>query len=230
MPLLEGCWELFDVFGQSAEEVGEVFFFRGHEIEEVLNEIPVLIFRKANFLGEDGEACGFEEVGKFFQFGFGEFDGFFFIVREEGEKGFGKAGEVPLCDTGLVVVGVSALLIDGAKFFLGIKVVHEGAGSVVDGLAGEAHVVGVHDAVDEANTHPLGDEIGLAGDDVAEKVEGVFCVGEVTLVGVVDKGSKAFGVALCGEVLGGANAEVGACDAGEDSSFLRLFAEDEFAT
>jgi hypothetical protein len=44
----------------------------------------------------------------------------------------------------------------------GVVVVHEGAGAVVDGFARQGHVVGVHDAVDEAHAHPARDQLGLA--------------------------------------------------------------------
>ena len=44
-------------------------------------------------------------------------------------------------------------------------------GSVVDGLAGDRHVVGVHDAVDEPDEHPLRDEGRLGGDDRLEQRE-----------------------------------------------------------
>ena len=36
--------------------------------------------------------------------------------------------------------------------------IHESAWAVVDSLTGDRHVVGVHDAMDEAHMHPAGNE------------------------------------------------------------------------
>ncbi len=58
-------------------------------------------------------------------------------------------------DARLVDVGVAAAVVDRAEHRVGLVDVHEGAGAVVDGLAGDRAVVGVHDAVDEAHQHPL---------------------------------------------------------------------------
>lgn len=43
----------------------------------------------------------------------------------------------------------------------GVIVVHEGAGAIVDGFARDRHIVGVHNAVDEADAHPFRDERDL---------------------------------------------------------------------
>ena len=53
--------------------------------------------------------------------------------------------------------------------------VHEGAGAIVDGFACDRHVVGVHHAMNEADEHPFGDEVGLARNHKVQKREdGVF--------------------------------------------------------
>jgi hypothetical protein len=53
--------------------------------------------------------------------------------------------------------------------------VHERAWAVVDGLAGDGHVVGIHHAVNETNQHPLRDEFGLrANYRIEERAIGLF--------------------------------------------------------
>ena len=71
-------------------------------------------------------------------------------------------------DGGLVAVAVAALMIDRAEDSIRIIGVHEGAGAVVDRLAGNGHVVGVHHTVDEAHRLPLRHQGDLACDDPAQ--------------------------------------------------------------
>ena len=73
-----------------------------------------------------------------------------------------------MCDGGLVAVAVAALMVDRAEDSIRIIGVHEGAGAVVDRLAGNGHVVGVHHAVDEAHRLPLCQQRDLACDDPAQ--------------------------------------------------------------
>ena len=221
--------EVFVGAGEGAEGEGEVEVVGGHEVEEGLDGGPVGEVGEAEFTGEGFLLSGLVEFGELFEAFFGGGDGFFFIGVDNGEEGFGEAGEVPEADGGLVVVGVATLFVDEAKFLGGVEVVHEGAGAVVDGVSGEAHVVGIHDAVDEAEAHPLGDEGGLAGDDVFQEVEGVAGLGVVAGVGVVDEVVEVGDFASGGEVLYGADAEVGAGDAGEDASGFEVFAVDFIA-
>ena len=168
-----------------------------------------------------------EKCGEVFEFSLGQFDRFFCVVIDEREKSFGEAGEVPLGDAGLVLISVAALLIDVAEFPGGIKVVHESAGTVVNGFAGEAHVVGVHDSVDEAHAHPLRNEFRLAGDDLLKKSEGTGSPGIVATIGVFDQGLQALKITACGKELRGANAEMRTGDAGKDASFFGSLAEDQ---
>ena len=71
-------------------------------------------------------------------------------------------------DGGLVAVAVAALMVDRAEDSIRIIGVHEGAGTIVDRLAGNGHVVGVHHAVDEAHRLPLRHQGDLACDDPAQ--------------------------------------------------------------
>lgn len=211
---------------KASKNKSEVGFLLCHQIKKRLDQIPVFVFREADFFGEDFEMSCFENCRKFFQFSFGEFDCFFLILIDLRKERFCEAGEVPLGDARLILISIATLSINGAEFLGGIKAIHEGAGAVVDGLAGKAHVVGVHDAVDESDTHPLSDELGLANDDIAEEISGVFCVGVVTLVCVINQGPETFKVSPGCEKLGCANPEVGAGDTGEDPAFFGFFTED----
>src|SRR5215813_7963154 len=67
------------------------------------------------------------------------------------------------------VNSVTPHVIDGAIDRPWVIDVHEGAGAVVDGLARYRHVVGVHDAVNEAHEQPICDELGLAPDHQVEE-------------------------------------------------------------
>lgn len=135
-------------------------FLTVHPVEEILDERVV-----CGVLGEQAE-FGAHALEPVFLEGFlegveglvGEVDGGFFVVVEERDEGFCEACEVPAGDGSLLVVGVAAVVVDGAEGGFGVEGVDEGAGAVVDGFAGEGHVVGVHDAVDEADGEPLGDE------------------------------------------------------------------------
>ncbi len=159
------------------------------------------------------------------------------FLLEEREQGFGEAGEVPVGGGGLVREGVAALAVDGAEDLAGVVGLHEGAGAEVDGLAGDGHVVGVHDAVDEAEGHPVGDERGLAGDDRGEEGTdgrgGFGGVGVVAGDGVVGEDAEVFDVGLAvlraEEVLEGSDADVAGGDAGEDGAGQGRFAEDGLA-
>ena len=62
-------------------------------------------------------------------------------------------------------------MIDRAECFRRIVGVHESARTVVDGLARDGHVVGIHHAVDESELHPMGDQFGLPLDDSLEQRE-----------------------------------------------------------
>ena len=81
-------------------------------------------------------------------------------------------------DDRLVAVGVAPAVVDRAVDRGRVVGLHERARPVVDGLARDRHVVGVHHAVDEADEHPLRDQRRLGGDDRLEQREvGLLGVG-----------------------------------------------------
>ena len=87
----------------------------------------------------------------------------------ERQQRLGEARQVPLRHHRLVAVGVAPTAVDGAEDGGRVEGVHERARPVVDRLAGDRHVVGVHHAVDEPHEHPLRDQRGLRLDDAAEQ-------------------------------------------------------------
>ena len=94
------------------------------------------------------------------------------VVRvEQGQHRFREPGQVPLRDRRLIAVGVAAGVIDRAEDGRRVVRVHERARAVVDRLAGEGHVVGVHHAMDEADQLPSGDQARLPLDDRLEERE-----------------------------------------------------------
>ena len=125
------------------------------------------------------------------------------------------------------------MAVDGAEDGGGVVAVDEGARAVINGLAGERHVVGIHHAVDEADAHPLGDERGLALDGFHQKRDdrllGLRALGEVPAQGVIGEEAQGGGIAEGGEILEGADADVAGGDAGEDGPGEGLLAEDGFA-
>ena len=122
-----------------------------------------------------------------------------------------------MADARLVDVGVAAAVVDRAEHRVGLVGVHEGAGAVVDGLAGDRAVVGVHDAVDEAHQHPLGHQVGLARDHAIE--QGAIRVLLVARIGIVagddmvGQQAQRLAIAARSEELEGADADVAGRDA-----------------
>src|SRR5690606_25337803 len=106
--------------------------------------------------------------------------------------------------------------------------VHERARAVVDGLAAYAHVVRVHDAVDEADQLPADDQVGLQVDDPPEQLQipvGVLQVdvGEMPLQRVVGQRAQ---VVFRGQVRGKlkrADTDVARSDAGQHRAGQRPF-------
>lgn len=212
--------------GKVVEGEGEIDFLLGEEVEEGLDKGLIGKGGEADFSGEDFEVGGLEKIGEAGDLLAGEFEGLVGVGVEERDEGFGEAGEVPLGDCGLVLVGVALAGIDEGKGFGGVEFIEKSAGSVVDRFAGKGHVIGIHHAVDEAEAHPLRDELGLGRDDVFEEGERTGFPGLVSLVGVGDEGLKAFEVVASREKLGGSDAEVRAGDAGEDGTRFGFFADD----
>src|SRR5580692_4893875 len=81
------------------------------------------------------------------------------LLLQNRKQCLGEARQVPERNAGLVPVGIAPVAVDGTEHRGWIVRLHEGAWAVVDGLAGNRHVVSVHYAMDEAEKHPLRDEL-----------------------------------------------------------------------
>jgi hypothetical protein len=110
-----------------------------------------------------------------------------------------------------------------------VVLVHEGAGAVVDGLARDGHVVGVHHAVDEAHRHPVGDEPGLPLGHGAQEPHGALDAWIVAFEDVVGEGGQSLHVLTGVEVLERAHADVAGGHAGEDRAGVGALAPDRLA-
>ena len=114
-----------------------------------------------------------------------------------------------------------------------IVVVHERAGTVVDGLAGDRGVVGVHDAVDEADQQPARDQLGLPRDHrFQQRVIGALGARRFRIVpgdDVIGEPPHALGIAARREELEGADPDVARRDAGQHRARQRGLAQHALA-
>lgn len=176
----------------------------------------------------------FVEIGEGSDGGVGEFEGAFFVRVEEREEGFGKTSHVPLGDAGLLSVSVAPLAINRAEGGIGMEMIHESAGTIVDGFAGESDIVGVEDAVDEANVHPASNQTGLTFDDGGKQSESGSVGGcelrVMTIEGIVCDRQESLIVLMSSGPLEGANADVAGGNAGQHGAGQgSLAADDVFA-
>ena len=222
---------------EGAEERGEIERVRRQEIHEVSEQLGRDAVGRARTRRSGGKAelrcqpgapgVGVE-IGEAAERGLRELDAALGGVGEQRQQRLGEADEVPVRDLRLVAVGVAALRIDRAEHGRRVEVVHERARAVVDGLAGDGHIVGVHHAVDKADVHPLRDERGLRGDHrVEEREVRVLRVGGVGVVardGVVGEAAQEVVVAGDARVLERADAQVAGGDAHEHRAGLDGFA------
>ena len=79
------------------------------------------------------------------------------IVHQR-RHGFEQASHVPRADLLLLAVAVaSTTRIGRVGRPVDVERLQPAIGAVVDGQSVDGHVIGVHDAVDETDPHPMGD-------------------------------------------------------------------------
>ena len=211
---------------QIAEGVGVVGVVAGHPVEQVGGQggVAVLLAEQPQFAAHHHQPALRVALGVAFDQRLRRFHGAVGVVVDQRNQGFREARQVPLGDHRLVAVGVAAALIDGAEHGLRMVAVHEGAGAVVDGLAGQGHVVGVHHAVDKAHPHPFGDQCDLPVHHPFQQRQrrhlGARPVRVVALEGVVHQRFQQRRVLAAGGVLKGAHAQVRGRHPGEDGAGL----------
>ena len=150
----------------------------------------------------------------------------------KGEKALGELEKIPVCDLRLLPPGVASVQIDGTEHLPGVEVVHEGAGSVVDGFSRNGTVIGIHHPVNESDQHPLGDQLGLPGGGQTKEGKcGNFLCGSLGVVAgdhVIGQGSKGVKVSPRVVILESAHPDVTAGHPGEDCAGQRALADDLF--
>ncbi len=144
-----------------------------HVTEEIADQsrVAFMCFREA-YLGAKpcGKFC--LETGRVGIHGpLRQRDGGLLAAAEQGKKRLGEANEIPMGDAGLVVVGVTSVPVDRAEHGRRMIDIHERAGAVVDGLAGDGGIVGVHHAMDESDELPARDQTRGTGDHGLEQSE-----------------------------------------------------------
>jgi hypothetical protein len=96
--------------------------------------------------------------------------------------------------------------------------VHKRARTIVDGFPRNRHIVGIHDAMDEANTHPFCDQPCLDRDDVIEKrkrwIVCGFCIEIVSSNRVVSQNSQCSNILSCRKILKRSDPNMTACHTG----------------
>ena len=156
-----------------------------------------------------------------------------FVVAEQRQQALGQARQVPARDARLVAERVAALAVDRAEHRRRVVRLDEGARAVVDGLARDRHVVGVHDAVDEADVHPLRDQHRLALGDALEQGEEAARradeIGVVTGDRVLGELAHALGIAAGGEELERADTDVARRDARQNRAGQHRLAQHRLA-
>jgi hypothetical protein len=148
-------------------------------------------------------------------------------TTKQRQQAFGEPGQIPQRDAWLVGVGVAAHFVDRGEYLRGVIFVHEGAGAVIDGLARDRHVVGVHDAMNETDHQPFGDEISLPAYHKLQQsevaVHGASRFRVMARDNVVGEMAERIRVCTDGEGLEGADADMAGCDAREDGAGQRHF-------
>ena len=183
-------WKFF--LAQVTEGIGVVGTVLMHPIKQVGDEafLILLCLGEPELGAHHGEPLAFVNLLEAVQGILRHANRVFSFVMHQRQEALGQTGEVPLGDEGLVGIGVASLVIYGAEDRIGGEDVHESTGSVIDRFSGKGHVVGVHDPVDKAYSHPVSDQVGLLIDGRLEQSKGlVFLVldfGEVP----VDQGSR----------------------------------------
>ena len=116
-----------------------------------------------------------------------------FLVVNNGKDGIGQLDKVPLTNMWLVAKTVSPpMRIGGVGSPARIIVLQPTVGTVVNGETENGHIIGVHDAMDETNPHPMNHQLRCFPADFAEPGE-VGCqawlpqVGKIRANGIVEK-------------------------------------------
>src|SRR5215469_3187785 len=104
----------------------------------------------------------------------------------------------------LIAVVIAPLEVDGAEYRVRMVCLHKGTRTIVDGLTGDGSIVGVHDAVNEPQQHPLRNQLCLPCNysiqqhTIAPRHTGSFRI--VPGDSVVRQGANCIDISLRGEI------------------------------
>ena len=107
--------------------------------------------------------------------------------------------------------------------------IHIGAGAIVDRLARDAAIVGVHHPVDEAQRHPLGHKLGLPSHDAVQQAGRSVGVRIMPGQRVIGQRTQRVKIAARGMDLKGAHADMARGHTGQDRAGQGAFAIDRLA-
>ena len=158
------------------------------------------------------------------------------ILINQGQQALSQDGQVPVHDARLIGPRVAPLSVDRTEAGFGIEVVHEGAGTIVDGLSAEERVVGIQDAVHEAEHLPMCDQPRKMLTHALEQGHGgrlitcLCCGAEMAIDHVIHQRPHVIAAAGHGEVLDGADSQVATGHTSQDRARLDLVSNDRFAS
>ena len=201
---------------EGAECVGEIGLIVGHQGQQVVDQglVPVLGRLQADLAPEPGQPGGVDPLWHGVHDGRGLFDGGV-AVGGELDQGGGELCHIPHGDPRLVGVGVTAHVVNRTEHRVGVVLVEESAGPVVDGLPGDGAVVGVHHTVNEAEGHPVSYQLGLGIAHGGEQAHDAGGIGIVPVARVVDQALQVLDLLPGGEDLKRAHAQVAGGHAGQ---------------
>ena len=137
---------------------------------------------------------------------------FFSVLGEQRQQRLGQTRQVPLRHYWLVSIRVAPAVIDRTEHCGRVVAIDECAWPVIDRLARDGHVVGVHHTVHEAHRHPASQQRRLRLNHLGvERKVRIRCVGGVWVMtsnGVSGEALKKLGIARGRGVLKGADAKV----------------------
>ena len=125
-------------------------------------------------------------------------------------------------DRRLVLIGITAHVINGTVDRLRMIGIHECAGAIIDGLPGDRHVVGIHHAVDKPDQLPLCHQGRLPLDHRIQQSQIRFVHrGQIRVVSVdhmIREQCQRLSIAASGKVLEGADPNMTAGNPGQHST------------
>ena len=208
---------------QSPKPQREVDAVRLQQLQVLVAQCPIACMgvRQTKLGTQHRSPMGIEALGEVLHGSAGALGCTLAVGIDQWQQCFGKAGQIPLRHGGLIAISVAAFGIDRTEHGLGVEMLHEGARAVIDGFAGNRHVVGVHDAMNETHAHPARHQRGLTLHHVLQKPQVlVGLVSQCRIVagdGVVSQTAQQGLVTLCGNELERTHAQMACRHTCEDA-------------